>query len=620
MIKTQIPFFPACRPSGSEMMHKPLMTKLSPIKITIIYASFACLWILFSDYMLAIFAYDSGMMRQLQTVKGWFFVIVTAALLYMLTKRHTSEIITSGEKIQHRLRDSEQRFRAAFDSAPTGMDLLSTSGNYFKVNESFCSMLGHSRKALNNTSWIEFTHPDDIQISEEQIRKLESDGQAPQIEKRYIRKGGDILWALVSAAAIYMDEKTPQYYLIQIVDITQRKQAMEELKESETRYRILSDYAGDPVFVHDFDLNIQMGHLVFETDYFLKNGDKIPVEASISEIDFIHQPAVLTIARDITERRQAEKLQGQLQQAQKMQAIGTLAGGIAHDFNNILFPIIGYTEMAILDIAEASRAKGYLRQVLEATSRAKDLVQQILTFSRSHEEKLKPVKVQPIVKETLKLCRSTFPSTIDIRKNIDPDCGLIMGDPTRIHQVVMNLCTNAYQAMSETGGILEVKLDEATLTAQDIIDHISLPPGRYVHLSVADTGPGIAPFRIKKIFEPYFTTKTSGEGTGLGLAVTQGIVKNLQGDITVFSTPGEGSVFHIYLPRIEVGPPEDKKIPKKSLPPGGSEHLLVVDDKIQLLQMEQLILTRLGYRITTISNGIDALAAFEKNPAFEPIY
>jgi len=565
--------------------------------------------------------------------------------------------ITSLKKTQQRLRVSEQHFRAAFDSAPVGMGLLSPEGKYFKVNQALCDILGYTQKELSRTFWTDLTYPNDITISEKQIQELEVNAQTPLIEKRYVRKDGNIVWALVSAAAIRDPENHLYYYLIQILDITRRKKAMEEMEESEKRYRMLFDNAADPIIVYNFDgavldanqgacrhlgysreevlkLNIadiccpdevsefieklkglgKSGRLVFETRCMHKNGHPIPVEVGMSEIEYAHKKAVLIIVRDIRERKQSEKLQLQLQQAQKMEAIGTLAGGIAHDFNNILFPIIGYTEMAMYDLPEGGRPRQQLEQVLEATTRAKDLVQQILTFSRKQEEELKPVKIQAIVKETLKLCRATFPSTIEIRKQIYPECGPVMGDPTRIHQIIMNLCTNAYQAMGDSGGILEIKLTETTLEEKDIIHrHVNLLPGPYVHLSVRDTGYGIKPDVLTKIFEPYFTTKAPGEGTGLGLAVTQSIVKNLNGDISVNSTLGEGTIFHVFLPLIQIEQ-TGLQIPQEKQLPEGNEHLLVIDDELQLLHMEQQMLSRLGYRISIYPGSLKALEIFRADP------
>ncbi len=246
---------------------------------------------------------------------------------------------------------------------------------------------------------------------------------------------------------------------------------------------------------------------------------------------------MLAVEKEITERKRAEKerkkLEAQLHQAQKMEAIGTLAGGIAHDFNNVLYSIIGYTELTMDDVPEGSLAQKNLTEVLKGAMRAKDMVRQILAFSHKDDIQKKPVRIQPVVKETLKLLRSSIPATIEIRQSIDEDCGPVLAASTQIHQVVMNLATNAYQAMQEKGGLLELTLTEEKIGSDD--SNPDLHPGRYLKLTVSDTGHGMNSVVMKKIFDPYFSTKGPGEGTGMGLAVVHGIVKSHGGDITVFS-------------------------------------------------------------------------------------
>jgi C4-dicarboxylate-specific signal transduction histidine kinase len=249
----------------------------------------------------------------------------------------------------------------------------------------------------------------------------------------------------------------------------------------------------------------------------------------------------------IIERKRTEeekkRLKAHLRQAQKMEAIGSLAGGIAHDFNNVLCPIIGYTELTLDSLPEGSKAVNYLNEVLNAAMRAKDLVQQILTFSRQSDPELKPLMVQPIVKETLKLLRASIPATIKITPDIDKNCSLILADPTQIHQLIVNLCTNAYHAMREKGGLLKVSLKETEIDSDDLAFHSSLKPGHYLQLGISDTGHGMDRSVMERIFDPYFTTKAPGEGTGLGLAVVHGIVKNYGGDIRVYSEPGRANLF-----------------------------------------------------------------------------
>ena len=318
-------------------------------------------------------------------------------------------------------------------------------------------------------------------------------------------------------------------------------------------------------------------------------------------------------AHDITERKRMEKekkkLEARLRQAQKMEAIGTLAGGIAHDFNNILFPILGYSEMLLNDAPDDSDLKRDLTMIFNGAKRARDLVKQILAFSRQREYELKPIKVHLVVKEALKLIRSSIPVTIDIIQNISEDCGLVMGDYTQIHQVAMNLFTNAYHAMEEKDGKLRVTLKEVVLRVDDLK---GMSPGTYLCLTVSDTGIGMDQSTIDRIFDPYFTTKKEGKGTGLGLAVVHGIIKNHGGHISVYSEPDKGAEFHVYLPVIKTQQ-ETEQIEilpiKKS-----NERILVVDDEKMVVEIQQKMLKWLGYDVTARTSSVEALKAFQANP------
>ncbi|NIM17090.1 MAG: response regulator [Candidatus Aminicenantes bacterium] len=317
------------------------------------------------------------------------------------------------------------------------------------------------------------------------------------------------------------------------------------------------------------------------------------------------------IIRDITDRKTLEQ---RLFQAQKMEAIGTLAGGIAHDFNNILGVILGYTELLMDDLPEGSQEHLNTRQILTAAERAKELVKQILAFSRQSKGERKPVKLSTVINEALRLLRSTLPSTIEIRQDIrvDPGADVVLADVTRLHQVMMNLGANAAHAMQKNGGIMDVILDEVYLDAGDVVDHKEIKPGPYLRLTVSDTGHGISPEVMERIFDPFFTTKTPGEGTGMGLAVIHGIVKDHDGDITAYSRPGKGSSFHVYLPRLE----EEAEL-KTTLTeeiPGGSERILLVDDESALTQVGKQILERLGYEVEGKSNSLEALEVFRNEP------
>lgn len=303
-------------------------------------------------------------------------------------------------------------------------------------------------------------------------------------------------------------------------------------------------------------------------------------------------------------------LEAQLQQAQKMESIGTLAGGIAHDFNNILFPIVGHTEILLEDVPEGSLWRDDLNEIYIGALRARDLVKQILTFSRQESTELILTKTQPIIKEVLKLLRSTIPTTIEIKQNIETGCGLVKADPTQIHQIMMNLTTNAYHAMQDIGGELTVSLKEIELSKHNAISP-DMVPGNYACLTVADTGAGMDKNITEKIFDPFFTTKETG--TGMGLSVVHGIVNRMGGTIRVYSEPGKGSEFNVYFP-VERSSSEGQNSLTKKLIQGGTERILLVDDENAIIIMEKRMLERLGYQITSCANSIEALEVFHTNP------
>lgn len=312
-----------------------------------------------------------------------------------------------------------------------------------------------------------------------------------------------------------------------------------------------------------------------------------------------------------------KRLEEQLRQSQKMESLGTLAGGIAHDFNNILAPILGFTELLLEGTAPSDSAADSLKEIKRAAERAKNLVNQILVFSRKKEQSRRPVYPHIIVKETLNLLRSTLPKTIEIRSEISSDCGMILGDPAQLEQIVMNLCTNAYHSMREKGGILGVSLKslEISETDQKVFGR-ELSPGPYIDITVSDTGCGMDDHTINRIFEPYFTTKNKGEGTGLGLASVHGTVKSYGGHISVYSEVGQGSAFHVYLPAAEenVGLPDMPENDPKQVLPGGNERLLVVDDEEPITRLLNEQLEMLGYQVSVCTDSGCALEFFRDKP------
>ena len=346
-----------------------------------------------------------------------------------------------------------------------------------------------------------------------------------------------------------------------------------------------------------------------------KDGSLIPLELTVSRWQTREGLFFTVITRDISERRQQEqaraKLQAQLNQAQKMEAIGVLAGGIAHDFNNILGAIIGYTEMAREDAGGRMPLAGDLDKVLLAAHRAKDLVRQILGFSRQSAVARIPMKILPPVKETLKMLRASIPTTIAIRQRLQPVGQSILADPTQVHQILMNLCSNAAHAMEPGGGTMTIAVQEVLIDKPLTFDSGRLLPGEYVELAVSDTGTGIGPDVRSRIFDPYFTTKEVGKGTGMGLSIIHGIIKSYGGAVALDSVVGEGTTFRVYFPVVRE---EEKMEDFAAAPPQGRERILFVDDEEVLTKMGKFMLERLGYTVTVCNSSSEALAAFTEDP------
>ncbi|MEE8398028.1 MAG: ATP-binding protein, partial [Desulfobacterales bacterium] len=353
--------------------------------------------------------------------------------------------------------------------------------------------------------------------------------------------------------------------------------------------------------------------------YLHADGSTVWINMTIAPVkveDEAH-PRHLCMVEDITDRRHAQeekdKIEAQLQQAQKMEAIGTLSGGIAHDFNNILGVIMGCTELSLMETPKEAPIHEYLSEVIKATDRARDLVKQILAFSRQGSEEEAPLAIGIIIKEALKMLRSSLPSTIEIKQNIQKDVGLIMADPTQIHRIIMNLATNASQAMAEEGGEIDFRLEGIAIDDETAEQNPDLKSGPYVKLTVSDTGHGMAPDIVARIFEPYYTTKSIGEGTGLGLSVIHGIVQSHNGAIAVSSEPGRGTTFELYFPKIEFVGDRSETGETVNIPTG-TERILFVDDEPSMARIYESMLQHLGYEASVRTSSREALEAFKAQP------
>ncbi len=448
-------------------------------------------------------------------------------------------------------------------------------------------------------------------------------------------------------------------------DITERKRAKETVRKSEERYRLLFDNVSDAVFVHEIfpeenlpgrfiEVNdkacqylgyskeelLQMTvtqidapetlanipaiikkllaekRIMWEGMHLSKDGQKIPVEISNQLFDLDGKPVILATVRNITKRKKAEEEKAQLEakivQSQKLESLGTLAGGIAHEFNNILAAIMGYAEMAVMELKQSPNSGNlldYIKHILKASSRAKDLIRQILTFSRKENIDLKSVSPYHVVTETVNLLRGSIPKTIDIDYKADRSRGTILADPVQLQQIVMNLGTNAYQAMGQRG-VLKIRLEEVIADSEVASLSPALHSGSYLRLIVADNGQGMDQETLAHIFDPFFTTKEVGRGTGLGLAVVHGIVKNMEGAITVQSEPGRGTTFTLYFP-FYISPEDEETWPDLE-PISGQGRILLVDDEASVAEIEARLLQKLGYEVIVINDSISALELFQE--------
>nr|WP_319575359.1 ATP-binding protein [uncultured Desulfobacter sp.] len=311
-------------------------------------------------------------------------------------------------------------------------------------------------------------------------------------------------------------------------------------------------------------------------------------------------------------QKEKDLLEERIRHYQKMEAIGTLAGGIAHDFNNVLFPIQGYAEMFLEELPKDDPKHEMAQEIFQAASRAKELIEQILTFSRQGKMKNQIVSIQIIVKEALKLLRSTIPKNIVINQYINSQCKPVFADPTNLHQVIMNLCTNAFHAVQEKGGSIDVILEEVSVMTDGQYNISGLPPGDYICLTVSDTGCGMDKNTLEQIFNPYFTTKKEGKGTGLGLSISYGIIKKLNGNIKVSSQPNKGTTFHVYLPVTSIT--KNREYEDNVNVEKGTERILLIDDEESIVEMETAVLQKYGYRVSAFTSSIEALNAFKKEP------
>jgi PAS domain S-box-containing protein len=566
------------------------------------------------------------------------------------TQQALQEEVAHGKQLEKALKASEKQFRAFVENSADGV-LVTDVETYHIVyaNPAIYALLGYSQQEMSEMTLSQIYSVQDLEPVQKQFENLARGLEPMARAVPCLRKDGSVVYTDIAAKPFELDGR---YFVVGYIrDVTDR------MKVEEERLRLAEVVAHSPniIMIMDTHRRIQYVNSAFEqitgfsieevmgrTPVMLENGmhdrsffrqlwttigmgnqwkgritnkhrdgrlyhleaDVIPIKGADNRIKNF-----AAIMRDVSHE---ENMAAQLRQAQKMEAIGTLAGGIAHDFNNILTALLGFSELGLMSCDKESRTHEHFAAIFDAGLRAKDLVAQILTFSRMNEETHKPIFLYTILKEALKLLRSTLPTTIAFKTDICKDNIYVMADATAIHQIMMNLCTNAGHAMQENGGTLSVSLQKVDLTYKEAAGNPHIRPGPHLKLIVSDSGYGMTRDVMDHIFEPYFTTKEKGEGTGLGLSVVHGIVQNHGGMITVASEPGQGSTFEVFFPVVAVKCKTVKPRPERV--PRGSERILFVDDEIPLVRLAQQMLTSMGYDVTSFTDSREALADFEAFP------
>lgn len=581
--------------------------------------------------------------------------------------------ISESKIVERALRLSEQRYRHLFESANDAIVIFNRDGTIENCNQQALKLFGATRKQFIGRH-EDFLSPPTQPNGANSVEKAQEimlkamKGEHLFLEWQHHRMDGTLFYVEMSLQ--YVDLPGGPRFLSMLRDVTSRKETEAALKENEELLRTvinatpldiicIKDGQGrwlegnraviDLLGLHGVDYrgktNDQLSgqarpemreamvwgqtsdEKAFSAGAIIRDEIQVPAPDGLRVFDMVKVPlfypdgtrkAILQLGRDITERveaeRQRKEMESQLRHSQKMEAIGTLAGGVAHDFNNILTAIIGYTETAMNKMSDEEEYRRGLKIVLDSSFRARDLVKQLLTFSRGRESNLQVMDLAHVLADTMKLVKAVTPSLIKVEVETENGGMAIKADPIQIEQVIMNLCTNAIQAMDGNGGVLRVTLGTQHLAEEAIPPHPNLAPGNYAVLTVSDTGPGMNEETAKKIFDPFFTTKPRDKGTGLGLSVVHGVVTSIEGAVVVDSRPGSGSTFRVFMPRSFEQPEAELFDADETPVPEGRGTLLLVEDEPLVMRVEQEILESLGYEVVALDSPLKARHVFEANP------
>lgn len=563
------------------------------------------------------------------------------------------EFIIKRQAAKRELMESEEKYRLIVENQNDLVVKFDSTQRIVYASPSFCRTFGKSENEIAGSDLKSLIHSEDVPLVQTSLAKLTQEPHVTNYEERAKTVEGWKWFSWSAKAVMNRDGKIEEIISVGR-DITELKQLTNALGENEKYLDNIINTIADLIFVknrehkwvllndefcqfvgqsreellgksdHDFfpknqaDVFWSKDEIVFTSGKENINEEKITdakgevrtiVTKKALYTDDKNEQYLVGIISDITDHVSMEE---QLRQAEKMESIGTLTGGIAHDFNNLLYMIVGNTDLALEYIPQSNPVYTNIEEIKSASLRAADIVKQLLSFSRKTDQKLIPIDAVTVVKDSLSFLRSTIPTTLEIHEHMPEDEIVILADSTQINQIMMNLCINASQAMEETGGTLKINIEKTICEAEDIKEFIDLVPGNFLKITVNDSGPGISPEIIKRIFDPYFTTKQMGKGSGLGLSIVHGIIKNHSGAVWVDSNLGQGTTFTLLFPMVEEKSVNKTKTDDDS--PSGIETILFVDDEQAITKMNKMVLEKLGYRVEAMLNPVDVLDLFKLKP------